>query len=411
MDWATFDRCRGGRLSGAGRARLHDELWEDRPGVVKGAFEVPLITEQELEEGLRLAFAERPETVDLRVGGRQLTPKQVQAVTAFDDLPARMGGEIYLYVPSLHIFLPELWLRAREICEPLCRRSGLPGSHLDVDAFIGNYRRGGGIHRDGSDLSYVVSGRKRMHVWPLETFARHPTRDGVDPNTSTTCFLEGDEDAVEHRDTAQVLVGEPGDLIFWPWHHWHAAVGDGMMVKTVNITHYHWDASVEQMLVRSLRQVSLPAQRSYAWAPGVPAAHQARLDAARAAVMGGLDSLDAALPRYWEARGSKMGFREVPKRLPAPAQLPLGQRLRGDPRFPILVSVHDAGRWRITANGHAFAAPRSDAVLALVNQLNLGGPFRVHAPLPADVAVALRELLRCRAVAVGGPDVGQAGAS
>jgi hypothetical protein len=113
--------------------------------------------------------------------------------------------------------------RLRAFTRPLLELIGAPDALAHAVLFAGDYEvtplR---VHKDRAHVfQHVLVGRKRMRTWPYEVFAPMARTLG-DSNP----FIDL-EDYSAFLDRSRVVDGEPGDLIYWPEHHWHTGESVG----------------------------------------------------------------------------------------------------------------------------------------------------------------------------------------
>lgn len=156
-----------------------------------------------------------------------------------------------------HYAADHLFDRIVEFTKPITDQYGLPAGGIGSDIFLGDYSlTPGGVHIDGTDVfSFVVSGRKKMLLWPFEVFARH-TKISQGGNYD---ILSG----IDYRDyleEAIVLTGEVGDIMYWPHSYWHMALGDGSPVATFNLSFY-LNKSKNRFIIETAREMEAIHER------------------------------------------------------------------------------------------------------------------------------------------------------
>jgi hypothetical protein len=300
-----------------------------------------------------------------------------------------LGSRKYaLIVASLYSSGFRLWSKERAFFSALWRRVGMPLSGAITTLFHGNYEHSPvGVHLDRfTTFLFALKGRKRMRFW-----AKKPWSAPVSTILDYAPYLK----------ESFVAEVEPGDILYWPSTYYHVGESAGGEVATsVNVgiprTEHHTVYYVEDLLRGTIDEASLSEQE---W-------RRTRLPKVGASpLVRGVLSLKGPLPSELPRalREAVSAFREVSrpretqshiqltwlKRLtaggfepvPPPARrrrLVDEDRLRGDPRFPILFELQGAGRWICSANGHALLeAGNARAAARLFETLNSGQEVRV----------------------------------
>lgn len=406
---------------------LGDRFWQDfvanhwtgGPVVIKRPFAQPMIEAEQVFALLKQASADRrarrpaPMVAIVDDGSRERNLTEFLPTDDDADLAAfqhRMDGELgdvsrLLIAYGTHRYDAQLWDRLRRFLQPLYRIVGAPASKVDTDVFLGRYSRTpSGIHRDAvANFGFVLAGTKRMLVWPRDAFDEKQTHLNI-------------TDWRPHADRAIELVGEPGDIIFWPPDYWHIAVSDNRWQFTFNLSLYVKrlpftlvDAALAPYKQRLARQTPELAQDTYELrdllqAP-LPSALAAEVAAFRELVSG--PQFEEAVTRRWLRHASGAAFSEVPAMLAA-ADLRPNDVIVADPEFPVLWSRSGAVDI-IAANGSSLAIAAMSTTRELIVRLNSGQPARVadlvQLATAADVAAEevmelLTYLLRMRAFTV-----------
>lgn len=123
------------------------------------------------------------------------------------------------------------WQQMRTFIDGFERQLGVPLAGIDSGLFVGNYTRTPfGVHKDFLHVFYfVVKGRKRMALWPLERFRNYPgvpkVKNLEDRNWDLS--LLPPEEAEAALADAEFLDGDAGDILYWPSSMWHRAEPGG----------------------------------------------------------------------------------------------------------------------------------------------------------------------------------------
>ena len=273
-----------------------------------------------------------------------------------------------------------LWMRARYFLRALYAHVGLPISKVNLDTFFGRYSRTPfGIHKDAvANFSYVVSGAKRMLLWPSEAFEnRFPT----------SIRALGTVHYEQFMDSAIEIEGKPGDLIFWPASYWHLAISDDGWPTTLNIALYlgnnllqlfHQIFAVPE-IASALADFSIPTTIPIPESLGPPritvpepVLHQGEVFQALA----NHTHLRQCSEDRWFRKLSASGFDVVPQPVPTPS-LDDSKLVRGSSDFPIFLIPRDSGKAEIFANGNKLEVSMDEQVSSIVDRLNSGTEFSV----------------------------------
>ncbi len=306
-----------------------------------------------------------------------------------------LGSERYaLIINTFHSFSFALWSRQRAFFGELWRRVGLPLTGAITTLFHGNYEHTPvGVHKDRfSTFLFAVAGKKRMRFWP--------ERPWTDPATSrVTAML----DYQAHLESSFTVDVEPGDILYWPSTYYHVGESRGGGVATsVNVgiprTEHRAIYELQELLVdiddaptfvdpgARMRRTLLSrgggdASMKSTFAgdgtlsPALPRPLERALEAFRARTRPG--AVERRLRETSLRRSSAVGFAPVPPAAPR-RRLRDGDRVSGDPRYPILWTPDGPRSCLYGANGHSHrvVAPAAE-VARIVKQLNSGRPVRV----------------------------------
>lgn len=385
--------------------------WEAKAGLLPLTLPVPLISQEEMLAAVRRAFEVCPDAAVVVLDNHSLaandprrtdgslvpSPDERSMPSFIDRAMARLGAtSMYCYLPGAQVFAPDLWLRCRELIAPLIARVGLPANRIEMDAFWGRYdETPSRIHKDSANITYVVSGKKKLLVWPHDSFAHLREVKEQKPRFLTNMFLGEAARLSDYRASAISLEGQEGELMYWPSDHWHIGVGQGEPVQTLTIAFYLCD-DVSNDLKDAMKRIHPSEKWQYTnftlpvcfGADGrtVTAPPERSRSLARLMELfhASLSTQAEITSRDWTRRVTAAGFTRVPPLEPL-TSLPEGE-LVGDADFPVLV-WDSALSLHVYCNGHGeMFGPSDPAILALVDLTNTGKRFRV-----ADfIAVALR---------------------
>ena len=136
----------------------------------------------------------------------------------FDERPFE------LIVHQLQAYDAGLWRRLGRFIHGLYRHIGLPADKTEAVLFLRNHAATSfGIHQDDASVfMFVLQGTKRLLAWPDETFR------GKEGRFASL-------DYARHRDSAMVLEGEAGDVIYWPSQLWHVGEAEAGLSASISL--------------------------------------------------------------------------------------------------------------------------------------------------------------------------------
>jgi len=227
------------------------QFWERRPTTLRYPAAAPLMTPDEaltifkdLAEQFR---AGQDADIDLYVEngllkagvGRLLPAGADRELAAYQDrVTDQLGGRRFsLVTNSVRSQSREHFSRVKAFTRGLFKLIGKDAGWLGADIFLSNtLQTAFGVHRDSSsNFSYIVSGRKRMLVWPQKVFADR--RDIRCAGPKKNVFLDN-LDYEAYRQRATVLDGGAGEMLYWPASYWHVAESTGQPSLVFNIPVY-----------------------------------------------------------------------------------------------------------------------------------------------------------------------------
>jgi hypothetical protein len=232
-------------------ARFVEKFWEREPTTFHYPAQQPLMTEAEAL-AIFLGLAERFRSggeadIDLYVENGLLKSNVGRHLPAAADrdlagYQARVsdqldGRRFSLVTNSVRKESRQHFRRVKAFTRGLFELAGKDCGWLGADIFLSNtLQTAFGVHRDSaSNFSYIVSGRKRMLVWPCEVFADR--RDLRCAGPKKNVFLD-DINYEPYRRRAIVLEGGPGEMLYWPASHWHVAESTAQPSLVFNVPIY-----------------------------------------------------------------------------------------------------------------------------------------------------------------------------
>jgi len=265
----------------------------------------------------------------------------------------------------------ELWMRCRRFLRGLYEKIGLPAGHVDLDIFVGKYRRTPtGIHKDAAaNFSFVVQGRKKMAFWPSEAFPKSPAT----------------ADYTRYENGRIVLEAEVGDVIFWPPQYWHMAFSEEPdWSVTLNLALYlnrnalafvNHAFAFDRNGSNLLQGFKAPSLYQPPDVPEVPQQLQKELQLYRNIIRD--ESLENAVYELWARRLSADGFNPVPPSLPA-QDIDECDIVERSSAFPIVLVRLFNGQAIVAANGHAVWSSDFDVAAQIVHELNCSRAIQVR---------------------------------
>jgi hypothetical protein len=388
----TTDKKEAGyALSSEFWANFAKTCWEKKPVVIKQPFSSLLATPQEVFNAL-VQSANQYRAGDRSFETRLYIEGLILAKSVGRHLPELADGSIEGYarriarqfkertfeliVGHLQAQDANLWLRLRDFFRPFYESIGSLAENPEAVVFLRNYKSTSrGIHQDTAGVfTFVIESAKRMIVWPAEAFSDQ--EDAV-ASLDSEPFLE----------SAIILEGEPGDVIYWPSGYWHVGEATGGISLSINIgleLNYKPLALASSYLSQiSAEQLCAPVgETTYPFNPNhLQEAAQSLPEAFRLTVQAFREAshsleLERSLQLSWLNRATGYGFLKVPPPLPF-RRLDDRELVRGNANYPIVRIPWSEGRVAISANGHSFTVTDSESLEALVVHLNTGDIYRV----------------------------------
>jgi hypothetical protein len=215
--------------------------WCRRPGVLGHAPDA-LASLTDIAAGL-CELAQRGERPRIYVDGQAVAATAADACQASDGSIAtyiarlvrdHSANEIACIVKDLETSHANIWYGCGRLLRALYTATGIPDGDASLMLFAGRYGKTPfGCHKDTCDvITYVIAGRKRYLVWPFEIIAQHL---GLDESMRAHSLALDAWDYNALRDQATVIEGGPGDLLYWPWDHWHVAESTGELTASLSL--------------------------------------------------------------------------------------------------------------------------------------------------------------------------------
>jgi hypothetical protein len=274
------------------------------------------------------------------------------------------------------------------IADQLHEVMGMPAGGMDLVGFLGDYRRSPfGIHKDSQDvITFVVKGRKRMLVWPLEAFSDRPEVKQVGSTLAgrgASIVLRDQADYSSAVRMATVLDGQPGDVMYWPASAWHIAdVGrrDSGLSMTITLGVY---PAFRSPLGQGLYKFEIPERIECPALKSGPR-HLPRVIARtldRIGDPGVRESRRQTATMKWLAHASGSAFRSPPEPSAAPKLNGREILQQSGPRPIMMASLNDH-EVAIAANGHSVRLALGPAMrrrlFNTIRMLNTRAMFPVH---------------------------------
>ncbi|GAA3513889.1 MULTISPECIES: hypothetical protein [Streptosporangium] len=347
-------------------------LWETGPGVIDPPWDTGAFTGERLFALACTAAASRttlPDPQDVRlftddniVNPTQLAPylPDRERDSGFAGYASRLRGQVTsfaLTINSLQQFDWDFWRILRRQVDAVLAATG-PGSAGGVDCHLIASAYGTAptlIHKDTAGVfTHVISGTKRYYTWPFDVFAPIAGAEALQRQVNLPASVRVED----HRDTATVVEGGAGTVMYWPSDRWHCATSDGAATVSLHVAHYQWDDRLATVLRRLRKQAEadLGTARYLGGTPGE--AGTDRADAVEAAVRKtlsriledtGLD-LQTRLGRL--RRRTASNFEVVPPPRPCPDLVAADLLTVPDVSAVATLAVDDTTH--LAANGHVM---------------------------------------------------------
>lgn len=192
-------------------------VWEKRAAILRGAYDAPFLTEEELYAAIRNLWSQRGvNDLNPYFDGRTpfageasvvLEPKESTFAAYCAGVSQRLGGIPFgVSITRLERYSETFRSKVAGIVDFLARQNGMPAGFFNGGSFFGSYTKTPfEIHTDpGSVLTWPVKGTKRMLVWPQSYFDKEPSVFSLGIHKQVLDKLEN------HEHGAEVLLAEPG---------------------------------------------------------------------------------------------------------------------------------------------------------------------------------------------------------
>lgn len=266
-------------------------------------------------------------------------------------------------VSGLHAVSAPLWDRAKRLADDLYKHTGSSvAARVDVDTFVGRYASTNvGVHVDHADnFGFTLRGRKELLTWP-------PSRaEHVPQHTAHYAAARG---------SADVLLGVPGALTYFPSPQLHVGESPDAVSVNVNIAFFHRrdpagtvGRAVSRLLARATASSGTASSGPAGSPDDVPADVAPFLDAM--ARLSRQETEDAV----WEerARASTSGGLGVGRPAQAPTQLTGVTDIALCDGVTLRHRLFSDGRRGVAAQGHILRIADNARVVAAVEKLAEG---------------------------------------
>jgi hypothetical protein len=256
----------------ANREEFLTSVWENRPGILQGAYDGPLLTEDELYAAIQNLWSKggfddlHPyfdgRTPFANEASAVLQPRESTFKAYCAAVSERLGGIPFgASITRLERYSEVFRSRVAGVVDFLTQHSGLPAGFFNGGSFFGSYTKTPfEIHTDpAGTLTWPVTGTKRILVWPRSYFEKDPSVFVMGNHKQVLDRLEN------HESAADVLQAEPGDMMYWPADYWHAGKGTSGYHATVTLS-YYYGKSIAALIGKTVQagiEARLGANASY----------------------------------------------------------------------------------------------------------------------------------------------------
>ena len=223
-----------------------EEYWEKKPLLIKNFFNPgPLLMNvlKDLQDSLKDELIKEnikakikgsigTELIDFKSENNLFNflpqsnlPDYLKSIEGFSG-----GKEFFIYLPSLCQNSIFSWRKSLPLLKEVIQWTSLPMKGFDIDLFFGSYKETPTmIHKDSASLKFLLSGKKRMLVWPQSTFET-PGYSAEEIKFKSNHFLSKSVDEAALA-SAISLSGNPGDALYWPSTYWHVSYNENSEFK------------------------------------------------------------------------------------------------------------------------------------------------------------------------------------
>ncbi|CAK0759346.1 hypothetical protein CCP3SC5AM1_2670003 [Gammaproteobacteria bacterium] len=363
-----------------------DEAWERKAVVWRSPSVGVIANEEEIFDALKRAanvkiHGRSPrlsfyiENAEVFCNTRDYLPRSDEH--SLEDYISRIRNTIgnrrfALVADSLEVASFELWERAFCIFEPILQRYGW--HRCTVGCFIGDIEfTPFGLHQDfHSTFLSVVSGEKRMHLWPPNFVYQG--------KSITQWRYRNDYQSI--LAASELLSGGPGDWFYWPRDLFHVADNpQGRLTVTLNIGISGTLLDARDLGKLTGEQLWPDFEKSFGGLmhgtrEGSVAALSAAAKSAYDYVISERVTLEQGLMRDMLSRVTAGGFK--PPQLRSRIKLHETDLIRVAALHPIVLGELNKNEFVLGANGQTIVVSKHPEVLRLVNVLNGGNVVSVY---------------------------------
>ncbi|GGN90293.1 hypothetical protein GCM10010112_75560 [Actinoplanes lobatus] len=283
-------------------------------------------------------------------------------------------------VSGLHAVSAPLWDRAKALADDVYEHTGSrPAGRVDIDTFIGRYASTNvGVHVDhAGNFGFTLRGRKTLLTWPAEAAGQVPQKT-LDYSAA--------------RDSAEVLVGVPGGLTYFPSPQLH--VGESPDDVSVNVNIAFFTRSDVRSRVAAVVDRLLADGAGGAGLAPLPDAPAVPPDAARllTSVLGSdVARAEDLLWDQWSRSITSSGL-DVGRPADQPRAIPAGASVRLRTRAVLRSRRLADGRLAISSQGHVLRVADDPAIEVALRRLDSGAAVDLDGAAPAVLLAVLVRL-------------------
>ena len=388
------------------------EYWEKQPLTFRDS-DSGLCDEQAVFDGLRCAAQEfRTGTIrdhrdvsfhlaDAVVvdPGKYLPRASDSLETYLARLEASVDGQPFtLLINNFHEFSTDLCVRMRLVARNVFEHlgwlcAGMVSSHLMLARYAVSPFA---VHKDpNSVFTFMIRGKKTLRVWPFEAFA-HRTQRPFARHRQLNLY---DFDYRPFQDTGIPLIGEPGDVLYWPSTYWHVGETDN---ESIHISlHLTFDLHSEPRgeAVDLLQKIVEDSLSEADWHSGyaIPSLFDSGpvkppdplILALRDLTTTLQSTIEDLVKVSWLSRTSAQGFLTLSRPSPDAAFTAIDATcttLQADPIFPMYWDV-SGDTVTLAAHGQVVRFPTRSWTPAFLAALSGRRPFRIADLAPPSMKV------------------------
>jgi 50S ribosomal protein L16 3-hydroxylase len=355
--------------------------WNKKPCVIRGFSYAPVVSKDEVLDTLKTISIRNGTETEFKhscrffVGdfeyNKTLSPplpkgSEPSLESYFFGLAERWGGQqIGIQVIDFHSSARvQVWNKFRVFLRGLYSEVGMPIGDVELELFLGDYSKTpAGVHQDQADIFMtVVTGKKFMRVWPDKIFKEQPNKNFV---TNYSQYLS----------SSTLLVGEPGDILYWPSSYWHVAEGNGKLTGALSLALYHQTTipggvtDPIEFVRKSKNLPTLPFDQKF------PKVIRKWKGKARAEFRDS-NKIHKKLEKYWVEKFTAFGFRDPPASINEIDSLQVEDIVRVNKDFPIYC-MRNGREIILASDGYSFSTRYHRRLEKIIKMLNSGSAFRV----------------------------------